>query len=375
MGIAVLDAALGRPGMAAALDVFSIVLGAVVGSFLNACIHRLPRGLGLDEPRRSFCPQCGTTIRWFHNLPVLSYLALRGRCASCGARISPRYLVVEVLTAGLFLAAWRSFGAPLAPAYWVLIALLIAASFIDLEHFIIPDSISVGGTVAGVAACFALPGLMGVDSRWMALGLSLLGAALGFGFLWGVVEMGKLAFGRKRHRFDPPVDFRWIRDGDTARLDMGGDVMGWDEIFSRESDVLELECEDSTWPGGGGGAVLRFHFDRVSSGGNGSPLDDLDEISGVLRSVVIPREAMGFGDVKFIALIGAFLGWQAVLFTLLASSVIGCLAALAGFFLARDRSGSRVPFGPFLALGGLLWLFWGEALLGWYLGLLSPMSR
>jgi leader peptidase (prepilin peptidase)/N-methyltransferase len=87
-----------------------------------------------------------------------------------------------------------------------------------------------------------------------------------------------------------------------------------------------------------------------------------------MKGVVIPREAMGFGDVKFIACIGAFLGWQAVLFTLFAASIIGSVAGFAGIALARDRAGVRIPFGPFLALGGLLWLFGGRELMEWYLG-------
>ena len=100
-----------------------------------------------------------------------------------------------------------------------------------------------------------------------------------------------------------------------------------------------------------------------------TPLGDLKAITGTLRAVVIPREAMGFGDVKLIAAIGAFLGWKAVLFTLCAASIIGCGAALAGIFLARDRTGSRVPFGPFLALGAIIWVFGGDEIWNRYFGI------
>jgi leader peptidase (prepilin peptidase)/N-methyltransferase len=105
------------------LAVFAAVLGAVTGSFLNACIHRMPRGVSLLNPRRSFCPSCEKTIPWYENLPVASWIVLRGKCSGCGASISPRYPFVELLTAGLFCALWMKFGFPVGVAY------LIAAGF------------------------------------------------------------------------------------------------------------------------------------------------------------------------------------------------------------------------------------------------------
>jgi leader peptidase (prepilin peptidase)/N-methyltransferase len=101
-------------------------------------------------------------------------------------------------------------------------------------------------------------------------------------------------------------------------------------------------------------------------GGEDLDLDEINQVSGLARSVVIPREAMGFGDVKFIACIGAFLGWQAVVFTLFVSSIVGSTAGLAGIFLARDKAGTRVPFGPFLALGAACWIFGGREIAEWY---------
>src|ERR1700760_2515747 len=119
--------------------VTAFVLGAAVGSFLNVCIYRLPLDLSVNEPRRSFCPSCKAPIPWHYNLPLISWLFLRGRCANCGARIAFRYFAVELLTALMFLAVWLYFPWPIAIAYWVLVALLITATFIDFEHFIIPD--------------------------------------------------------------------------------------------------------------------------------------------------------------------------------------------------------------------------------------------
>lgn len=348
--------------------VFSALLGAIVGSFLNACIHRMPRGLSVANPRRSFCPTCQRTIPWFENIPILSWLLLRGRCSGCGSRISARYVFVEALTAAGFYFVWVRHGFPMAVAYWVFVALLIVATFIDIEHFIIPDEITWGGTAAGLVSCLVLPGLMGVPSHWVAGGLSLFGAAVGFGLLWLVVEGGKLAFGRKRHAFDPPEAFAWVRDGDRADLTIGADILKWEEIFSRESDVLVVEtdggvdCDGRTVEAG----LLRFTYEKVMAPAFEADLDGIDRIRGRVRSLVIPREAMGFGDVKFIACVGAFLGWQAVLFTLFAASITGCIAGVAGLFLARDKAGTRIPFGPFLALGGAGWIFGGRELMEWY---------
>ena len=353
----------------AVLAAFSAVLGAIVGSFLNACIHRMPRGISLSNPKRSFCPACNKLIPWYENLPVVSWLALRGKCSGCGSRISPRYVLVEILTAVLFWAIWDRFGLPLAPAYWILISLLIAATFIDIGHYIIPDEITLGGTAAGILCCVAIPGLMETSSRLAAGAWSLAGAALGAGLLWLVVEGGKLAFGRKKVRFEKAEAFRWVRDGDRADLHLGEETHRWEDIFSRESDQLILHpsgptrCDGRELPVG----PLRFHYNKVSAGEETIDLDTIAEISGALDSVVIPREAVGFGDVKFLACIGAFLGWQAVLFTLFASSIIGCVFGVAGILIARDKAKAILPFGPYLALGAALWLFGGRELTDWYL--------
>lgn len=348
--------------------IFAAVLGAVVGSFLNACIHRLPRGMSLSHPKRSFCPACEKTIPWSENLPVVSWVLLRGRCSSCGVRIPFRYFLVELLTAILFMAVWQVYGSPLALVYWSFISLLVAASFIDFEHFIIPDEITWGGTILGCILSFAFPQVMQVSSGWVSGLLSITGAALGFLLLFAVVEGGKLAFGKIKHRLNPPEEFDWFKEGDKILLRVGEDTLDWLEIFSRESDKLTLEVQ---------GACqvddrevfqekIEFFHDRVFLEEQLMPLTDLRRMTGKAHAVVIPREAMGFGDVKFIACIGAFIGWQAVVFTIFAASIIGSLAGVAGFFLARDKAGVRLPFGPFLALGAIAWLFGGRILAEWY---------
>ena len=350
------------------VTIFVAVLGAVVGSFLNACIHRLPRGMSLSHPKRSFCPACEKTIPWSENLPLVSWVLLRGRCSSCGVRIPFRYFLVELLTAILFMAVWQVYGTPLALAYWSFVALIVAATFIDFEHFIIPDEITWGGTILGCLLSFAIPQMMHVSRGWISGLLSMVGAVFGFLLLLAVVEGGKLAFGKIKHRFHPPEDFEWSKVGDKISLRIGDDTLDWLEIFSRESDKLTLESQ---------GACrvddreffqekIEFFYDRVFLEGQPVPLTNLQRMTGKAQSIVIPREAMGFGDVKFIACIGAFLGWQAVIFTIFAASIIGSLAGVAGLFLARDKAGVRLPFGPFLALGALIWLFGGGILADWY---------
>ena len=152
--------------------VVAFVLGAAIGSFLNVGIYRLPRDISIKEPRRSFCPVCKTQIPWHQNIPLVSWLFLRGHCAKCGARIAFRYFGVELLTALLFLAVWEIFPWKIAIAYWVFVSILLIATFVDLEHFIIPDQITIGGTIAGIAASFIVPELMSrirVWPRWCAL--------------------------------------------------------------------------------------------------------------------------------------------------------------------------------------------------------------
>lgn len=348
----------------------ALLLGAIVGSFLNACIHRMPRGVSLNQPRRSFCPGCERVIPWYENLPLVSWLALRGKCSGCGWRIPFRYFLVEALTAFLFAAVWERFGLPLGVVYWVFVSLLVVATFIDFEHFIIPDEITWGGAAAGVLLSLAFPQMMDAITRWEALARSVGGAAVGFGLLFLVVEGGKLAFGKIRHTFLEAEDFEWRRDGDRIVLTLAGEDLEWVDVFSRERDVLTIEIEGTALAGDGAEirGKLKFWHDRYEADGSCGPLEQLERISGKMKSVVIPREAMGFGDVKFIACIGAFLGWQAVLFTLFAASIIGSVAGFAGIALARDRAGVRIPFGPFLALGALLWLFGGKELMEWYLG-------
>lgn len=188
------------------LSIFSFAMGACIASFLNVVIWRVPRGESIVSPP-SHCPKCGVSIRWWQNIPILSWLALLGRCAKCRAPISPRYILVETLGGLLFLAAFWRFGV-CAPFMWVWLALMIVGSFIDFDHQLLPDFVTVGGMVYGVALSVIsylapvqfLP-YMPLYPAFQPFAImplnSLVGLAFGFSLLWLVRFLGTKAFKRE----------------------------------------------------------------------------------------------------------------------------------------------------------------------------------
>ena len=248
--------------------IFAVLFGLVIGSFLNVCIYRLPEGPQLWKPPRSFCPSCRRQIDWYDNIPILSYFILRGRCRSCGARISPRYPAVEALSALAAAANLYAFG-PSAQAviFYLFTCALVVITFIDVDYKIIPDVISIPGIVIGLALSPLLPATF-VES--------LIGAAVGGGVLYGVI---------------------------------------------------------------------------------------------LVYYLLTKREGMGMGDVKLLAMIGAFLGWKSLPFVLLVSSFTGTLVGVGLMILARKDRRYAVPFGPFLSLGAVSYLFFGDPVIAWYLAI------
>ena len=355
---------------------FAFILGASIGSFLNVCIYRMPRELSVNEPRRSFCPSCKYQIPWYHNIPLFSWLFLRGKCASCGSRIAFRYFGVELLTGLLFLGVWLHVGPAhwvLAFPYWIMVSLFVVATFIDFEFYIIPDEITWGGVAAGVLLSLAIPPLMGVESALTSAGLSLLGAVCGYLLLWGVVELGKKLFGRKRLAFEKPEAFSWTRHDNDADLLVGEEKSLWSDFFARDTDRLLMTCPRVEIDGEAfENVTLEFHYDRLQIGAKEWRLEKLDTFAGTVTEIVIPREAMGFGDVKFIASVGAFLGWKAVLFTVMSASSIGAVIGLLTIVIGKREWSAKIPFGPYLALGALLWLFAGPQLVSAYLAWAQP---
>lgn len=249
------------------LWVIVFALGAVIGSFLNVCIHRIPLGQSIIRPG-SHCPACRAPIRAYDNIPILSFLFLRGCCRRCRKPISWRYPLVEALNGTGYLALLWQFGLSWAAlVYALLYSSLLVVTFIDLDHQIIPDVITYPGIVIGIAAGYFLPvGLWG----------SIIGFFVGGGLFYLVAELS----------------YR-----------------------------------------------------------------------------ILKQEGMGGGDIKLIAMIGAFLGWQQVLLTIFLASLTGAVVGLA--LMAAKGFGRRmpIPFGPFLALGAVMALFWGGAIVDWYVGL------
>ena len=253
------------------MPVFIFLLGCCVGSFLNVCICRLPQNLSIVSPR-SFCPSCRAPIRAYDNIPLVSYLLLGGKCRNCGAGISWRYPLVEALTGGVALALFLKFGFSLSfLAYFVLSAALIVISFIDLDHRIIPDVISLPGIAAGFL--LALFGLLATVKE------SLIGLLAGGGSLY----------------------------------------------------------------------LVAFVYEALTK-----------------------REGMGGGDVKLLAMIGAWLGWKSILFTLFFASLSGAFIGGAVMLIQREGRLYAIPFGPFLAFSGLAYVFLGPELIAWYLNLGKP---
>ena len=353
---------------------FAFVLGASIGSFLNVCIYRMPLNISVNQPRRSFCPHCKYQIPWHANLPLITWIVQRGKCGNCGAPIAARYVLVELLTGVLFLGAWmrvmHSAVGQLAGA-WVMvlplftfIALLVVATFIDFEHYIIPDEITLGGAVAGVLFSAAIPVLHGETGHVQGALMSLLGAAAGFGLLWLVSVLGKMAFGKKTLQWAEPRAFTWKIDGERAKMTIGGEEMWWDELFSTEKDWLAMDCARLELDGKTFENIeVRSQYERLEIGGESFDLNAVKEFSGTVRRISFRRDAMGFGDVKFMACIGAFLGWKAVLFTVMAASVIGALIGGLTIVIGRREWSAKIPFGPYLSLGALVWLFCGPELL------------
>ncbi len=343
------------------------VFGCIVGSFLNVCIHRMPLGMSLVTPP-SHCPHCKYSIPWYLNVPLLTWLSLRGRCKNCGAPISPRYFLVELLTGVTFLGCWLGFGdpvhqyasMPLALVYCVFLAGLIVATFIDFEHFIIPDEITLGGAVVGFLCSASLPRLQGQESVTGAMLHSVLGIGVGAGVVYAILRGGKLLFGRQKLGLAGETR---IVFSETA-LHLPDRDIPYEELFYRKTDVIAMHArtvelvDRCYWD-----VPVRLTPEHLRVGDDEMNPEDVPHLEAVSAEIVLPREAMGLGDVKFMAAIGSFLGWQAVIFSLMASSIIGSVVGVALIVSGKREWSSRLPYGPYIALAAAVWIFWGKQLL------------
>lgn len=276
----------------------AFLIGACIGSFLNVVIYRVPLGMSVNEPKRSFCPICRKNIPMWLNMPLISWLWLRGKCAECAAPISFRYFGVELLTAVLFVVVWVMFPHQVVIFLWVLMALLVSITFIDAEHLIIPTNLTWAGSVIGLGACAVwpdLPVLAGLGGNWLdGLKHGVIGWAAGFFGLWLVVELGKMAFGKKAMKFDKVVNWHIKEpegDEDPMCFVIDGEEISWWDLFSRKTDKVLVETGDILVDGksvGAGKLVIR-ETDVELADGAIHHLAEIKSLSGTASSVVIPE--------------------------------------------------------------------------------------
>jgi leader peptidase (prepilin peptidase)/N-methyltransferase len=380
-------------------------LGAGIGSFLNVVIYRVPLGISVNNPKRSFCPICKKQIPWYRNLPLITWLVQRGKCAECGTRIPFRYFFVELLTGLLFYAVFRHVMAeaivtwgypqmwnhlhvwgPVVVVFWIFAALLVAGTFIDIDHYILPHSITLGGLMVGLLSAFLVPAIVPaimvgegfqvpIPERGKAILISFTSACVGLGLLWAVVELGKMAFGRRKLKFEGsrPWKISQPNENEAPVFTAGDETLSYNDIFTRPSDRLIIIVEsvtinDRTF-GKGKVEVYMETIHVIPDDGEKViyKLEEVKKLEGRTTEIVIPREAMGFGDVLLIAMIGSFLGWQAVIFTIVAASMFGSVFAIVSRVAGHTEWSAKIPFGPYLAAGAMVWLFYGPQFVNWYL--------
>ncbi len=351
------------------------LFGLSIGSYLNVVIYRLPRGMSTNEPNRSFCTSCRAPIAWYHNLPVLSWLWLRGKSACCGQKISARYILVELLTAALFVAMgyefrYETFLTQASFCVWAACALAIF--FIDWEQMVVLPSLTLIAAGAGLLAALVSPWVISlglasepIEGLFWCLG----GGAFGFVLFKAVALLGRGLFGRKRAQFAQPTAWSMAESADKNDiiLRVGETEYLWSELFMEASDRLTLSaCVLELTPPNGQTqkvqnepASLIFSPEHVQlADGRSLPLADYKCASGTCSAWQMSRAAMGSGDAWIALAIGAACGWQGVLFALVAGSLIGISWAL----LARIGRGQPMPFGPCLILATFLWIFWASSL-------------
>jgi len=347
-------------------SVVMFVLGTMVGSFLNVCIYRMPQGLSIVHPP-SHCPHCGYAIPWYLNVPLITWIWLRGRCANCRAPITVRYFMVELLTGVLFLLSWVVMGREsvgVALVYCLVLSGFVVATFIDFEHFIIPDEITIGGIIVGFLCSFAVPAIQDQELAVNALKESAIGMAVGGGVLYAVLRGGKLLFGRKQVSLPP--DSRVVFT--ETSLVLPDEEIPYEDLFYRDSDVIQLEAkrlelsDRCRWS-----VPVRLQPKKLLIGEEALDPEQVHHMEVLTDKIVLPREAMGFGDVKFMAAIGAFFGWSAVAFSLLVSSLIGGTVGVILILLKQREWSSRIPYGPYIVAAVVIWMFGGDRFMEWWL--------
>ncbi|MBR1978815.1 MAG: prepilin peptidase [Akkermansia sp.] len=344
------------------------MFGACVGSFLNVVIYRMPREMSVNEPRRSFCPACQSPIPWYLNLPILSWLMLRGKAVCCGVRIPVRYWLVELCTAAMFAALSWSFADADVLTQALLCAwaaCMIATFCIDWEQMVVLPQLTWTAAALGVCAAALSPWIVEGQALDMSEGFmwALAGAVSGFVLLKVVALLGRGLFGNKRRAFEEPRSWSLRQKEEDLELRVGDDTYSWSDLFMENTNRMELvdaTAEELASEQG----VLIFRVDSVQlPDGRTIPLEDCEQLTGTCAGLVLRREAMGSGDALIALSIGALCGWQGVLFALVAGSFIGILWGI----ICRVGRGQPMPFGPAFIAGAFFWLFYGQQLFFRYL--------
>ena len=400
--MAIFDRSLIGPVLWFATSVVAI-FGLCVGSFLNVVVWRLPRGESLSHPP-SHCPKCGHRIRAWENIPVLSWLLLRAKCSGCGLPISCRYPLVEAANGLLWVAVWHRLwasGLPLthAPAWFLLSSLLLAIALIDAELFLIPDRLVAFGLGAALLLALVFPetyslgdggphvllslgvqamlGALADGPRGLALARLLSGAAVGYGLLWLVRALGRRCWGRAVQRREAAVELLVrngvLRGAGEDGRELAGILLHPEDRIRIDAEGGELRQEDGQTVELGPATVL-LDREGIRHPERTATWEECAELRVRARQWSLPREVLGLGDLKLMAMLGAFLGPDAVFFVVAAGSLSGLLAG-GGWMLLARRGLRPVPFGPFLAAAALAWLFAGPGLLSAYSSWLSGMLR
>lgn len=354
--------------LATLLIIIGFVFGAVCGSFFNVVVCRVPLGESIVMPP-SHCRKCGEPIKWYDNIPLISYIILGGRCRACKTPYSFRYFVVELLTAVLFALVVSKYveitaggsvlkGVGLTVFHLFFVGGMIISAFTDLDHHIIPNEVTYPGVPLGLLAAFLFPEMMVVgmtslsaSAHWKSLLCSFLSSVGAGGFLLGIAELVKRAI--RAHVVISPMagTFHAPPTTDSSPCIAVGKVVEADDIVG----VVEGKKDATEVPAEFYGTIAEMLVSDGEGVKSGQPL---------LR---IRKEALGMGDVKLLAVIGAFLGWQLALLTLLLSSVVGLLGHVVSVTFRKSEWHAEIPFGVYIVPAALISYFWGHAIIEWYI--------
>ncbi|MEW5895697.1 MAG: prepilin peptidase [Candidatus Omnitrophota bacterium] len=323
------------------IGLFVFFFGACIGSFLNVCIVRMPKELSVVTPR-SHCFSCQQLIPWYDNIPLVSYFILKGKCRKCGAPFSFRYLLIEWLTAFTFLGFYLYFGLTTQmAAYLVMVSAFIVATFVDFELRIIPDEISVGGMFAGLLLSVFFVDLHSAFFHQLAMGRIIMWIIVGV--CLGVHLIEFLVLKRDFDREDLflfSVIIGMVAAEALITLLMSGPLAGSDFWLIRHLKSLDASLIGLLL---GGGVIY---------------------VMGLLGDFIFRKESMGGGDVKLMALIGAFLGWKLALVAFFVAPFFGAVYGIIEKIRTKD---SAIAYGPFIVMGALISLFFGDVIIAWVL--------